>query len=81
MKKPTRSSNSGSDYLVRPSGSREASPHGADPAGPGVAVLTDLGESERTQERVEILTDIYRAEERLGAGEGVEPRGGHGAGS
>ena len=40
--------------------------------GRGVAVLMDVGEFERMQERLEILEDIYRAEEQLAAGEGVE---------
>ncbi len=40
--------------------------------GRGVAVLMDVGEFERMQERLEILEDIYRAEEQFAAGEGVE---------
>jgi prevent-host-death family protein len=39
--------------------------------GRGVAVLLDVHEYESIQERLEILEDIYRAEEQLKAGEGV----------
>ena len=39
--------------------------------GRGVAVLMDVREFELIQERLEILEDIYRAEEQLVAGEGV----------
>ncbi|MCC6699463.1 MAG: type II toxin-antitoxin system Phd/YefM family antitoxin [Candidatus Hydrogenedentes bacterium] len=39
--------------------------------GRGVAVLMDAGEFERMRERLEILEDIYRAEEQLSAGKGV----------
>lgn len=39
--------------------------------GRGVAVLVDVHEFELMQERLEILEDIYRAEEQLAAGEGV----------
>jgi len=39
--------------------------------GRGVAVLLDAQEFESMQERLEILEDIYRAEEQLAAGEGV----------
>lgn len=39
--------------------------------GRGVAVLMDVHEFESMQERLEILEDIYRAEEQLAAGEGV----------
>lgn len=39
--------------------------------GRGVAVLMDVHEFERMQERLEVLEDIYRAEEQLAAGEGV----------
>lgn len=39
--------------------------------GRGVAVLIDVHEFELMQERLEILEDIYRAEEQLAAGEGV----------
>ena len=36
-----------------------------------VAVLMDVHEFELMQERLEILEDIYRAEEQFAAGEGV----------
>lgn len=39
--------------------------------GRGVAVLMDVHEFERMQERLEVLEDIYCAEEQLAAGEGV----------
>jgi prevent-host-death family protein len=39
--------------------------------GRGVAVLMDVHEFELMQERLEILEDIYRAEEQFAAGEGV----------
>ncbi|MFN2328927.1 MAG: type II toxin-antitoxin system Phd/YefM family antitoxin [Chromatocurvus sp.] len=39
--------------------------------GRGVAVLVDAGEFERMQERLEILEDVYRAEDELAAGKGV----------
>ena len=39
--------------------------------GCGVAVLMDVREFESMQERLEVLEDIYRAEEQLVAGEGV----------
>lgn len=39
--------------------------------GRGVAVLMDVHEFELMQERLEILEDIYRAEEQLAAAEGV----------
>ena len=39
--------------------------------GRGVAVLVDVTEFERMQERLEILEDVYRAEEQLDAGGGV----------
>ncbi len=39
--------------------------------GRGVAVLVAAGEYERMQERLEILEDIYRAEEQFAAGEGI----------
>lgn len=39
--------------------------------GRGVAVLVDVNEYERMQTRLEILEDIYSAEEQLAAGEGV----------
>lgn len=39
--------------------------------GRGVAVLIDVNQFESMQERLEILEDLYRAEEQLAAGEGV----------
>jgi len=39
--------------------------------GRSVAVLMDAQKFESMQERLEILEDIYRAEEQLAAGEGV----------
>ena len=39
--------------------------------GRGVAVLMDAHEFELMQERLDILEDIYHAEEQLAAGEGV----------
>ena len=39
--------------------------------GRGVAVLMDAREFELMQERLEILEEVYRAEEQLAAGEGV----------
>ena len=39
--------------------------------GRGVAVLMDAQEFESMQDRLEILEDIYRAEEQLAAGKGV----------
>lgn len=39
--------------------------------GRGVAVLIDVHEYERMQERLEILEEIYKAEEQLAAGDGV----------
>lgn len=39
--------------------------------GRGVAVLMDVHEFELMQERLEMLEDIYRAEEQLAAGESV----------
>lgn len=39
--------------------------------GRGVAVLMDAQEFESMQQRLEVLEDIYRAEEQLAAGEGV----------
>ena len=39
--------------------------------GIGVAVLVDVHEFESMQERLEILEEIYRAEEQLAAGGGV----------
>ncbi len=39
--------------------------------GRGVAVLMDAQEFERMRERLEVLEDIYRAEEQLAAGDGI----------
>ena len=39
--------------------------------GRGVAVLMDVHEFELMQERLEILEDIYRAEEQFASGKGV----------
>lgn len=39
--------------------------------GRGVAVLVDVHEYERMQERLEVLEEIYKAEEQIAAGEGV----------
>ena len=39
--------------------------------GRGVAVLLDVQEYERMQERLELLEEIYKAEEQLTNGEGV----------
>ena len=39
--------------------------------GRGVAVLMNVHEFESMQERLELLEDIYRAEEQLAEGEGV----------
>lgn len=39
--------------------------------GRGVAVLVDVQEYERMQERLELLEEIYRAEEKIASGEGI----------
>ncbi len=39
--------------------------------GRGVAVLVDVHEYERMQERLEILEEVYKAEEQIASGEGV----------
>lgn len=39
--------------------------------GRGVAVLVDVHEYERMQERLEMLEEIYKAEEQIAAGAGV----------
>lgn len=39
--------------------------------GRGVAVLVDVQEYERMQERLELLEEIYKAEEQLVNGEGI----------
>jgi len=39
--------------------------------GRGVAVLVDVQEYEKMQERLEILEDIYKAEEQIASGDGI----------
>jgi len=39
--------------------------------GRGVAVLVDVREYERMQERLEMLEEIYKAEEQIASGEGI----------
>lgn len=39
--------------------------------GRGVAVLVGVHEYEKMQERLEMLEEIYRAEEQIAAGEGI----------
>ncbi len=39
--------------------------------GRGVAVLVDVQEYEGTQERLELLEEVYKAEEQIANGEGV----------
>lgn len=39
--------------------------------GRGVAVLVDVQEYERMQERLELLEEVYKAEEQIASGEGV----------
>jgi antitoxin YefM len=39
--------------------------------GRGVAVLVDVQEYERMQERLELLEELYKAEEQLANGEGI----------
>ncbi len=39
--------------------------------GRGVAVLIDVQEYERMQERLELLEEIYKAEEQIASGEGM----------
>ena len=39
--------------------------------GRGVAVLVDAQEYERMQERLELLEEIYKAEEQIASGEGI----------
>lgn len=43
--------------------------------GRGVAVLVGVHEYEKMQERLEMLEEIYRAEEQIAAGEGVAHEG------
>lgn len=39
--------------------------------GRGVAVLVDVQEYERMQERLELLEEVYKAEEQIAVGEGI----------
>ncbi|MBC7193885.1 type II toxin-antitoxin system Phd/YefM family antitoxin [Marinobacter sp.] len=39
--------------------------------GRGVAVLVDVHEYERMQERLEVLEEVYKAEEQIASGDGV----------
>jgi len=39
--------------------------------GRGVAVLVDVQEYERLQERLEVLEEVYKAEEQIAAGDGI----------
>ncbi len=39
--------------------------------GRGVAVLVDVYEYERMQERLEILEEVYKAEEQIALGDGI----------
>ncbi|WP_277809806.1 type II toxin-antitoxin system Phd/YefM family antitoxin [Chromohalobacter canadensis] len=39
--------------------------------GRGVAVLVDVQEYERMQERLELLEEVYKAEEQIANGEGI----------
>tara|TARA_B100000614_G_scaffold255471_2_gene272518 strand:+ start:4304 stop:4486 length:183 start_codon:yes stop_codon:yes gene_type:complete len=39
--------------------------------GRGVAVLVDVHEYERMQERLEVLEEVYKAEEQIAAGDGI----------
>lgn len=39
--------------------------------GRGVAVLVDVHEYERMQERLEVLEEVYKAEEQIAAGDGL----------
>lgn len=39
--------------------------------GRGVAVLVDVHEYERLQERLEVLEEVYKAEEQIAAGDGI----------
>jgi len=39
--------------------------------GRGVAVLVDVQEYERMQERLELLEEVYKAEEQVANGEGI----------
>lgn len=39
--------------------------------GRGVAVLVDVHEYERMQERLEVLEEVYKAEEQIASGDGI----------
>lgn len=39
--------------------------------GRGVAVLVDVHEYEKMQARLELLEEVYKAEEQIAAGEGI----------
>ena len=39
--------------------------------GRGVAVLVDVQEYEKMQERLELLEELYKAEEQIASGEGI----------
>lgn len=39
--------------------------------GRGVAVLVDVQEYERMQERLELLEEVYKAEDQIASGEGI----------
>lgn len=39
--------------------------------GRGVAVLVDVQEYEKMQERLELLEEVYKAEEQIASGEGI----------
>lgn len=39
--------------------------------GRGVAVLVDVQEYERMRERLELLEEVYKAEEQIASGEGI----------
>ncbi len=39
--------------------------------GRGVAVLVDVQEYERMQERLELLEEVYKGEEQIASGEGI----------
>lgn len=39
--------------------------------GRGVAVLMDASEYDRMQERLEVLEEVYRAEEQIASGQGI----------
>lgn len=43
--------------------------------GRGVAVLVDVHEYERMQERLEVLEEVYKAEEQIASGDGIAHEG------